>query len=230
MTSLEKMLREALFAAREENYQAFHAKLIPNIAPETIIGVRMPQQRAIAKALKGHEEVNAYLLCHTHYYFEERNIHGFFIEFVKDYEACLVLCERFLPMVDNWATCDSFAPKVFAKHTDLFIPKCRNFLISEAPYTVRFGIVNLMRYALKENFDPVHLSEVARCSGDDYYVNMAVAWYFSMALVHQYELSLPWIEERRLPPWVHRKSIQKAIESRQVPEAHKSVLKKYRKT
>lgn len=227
--SLAEEIRAALFRARDEKYRAFHLSLLPTIAPERLIGVRMPVQRNIAKRYKDDARVEAYLTITSHDYLEEINIHGFFIDRLNDFDACIAAMQIFLPQLDNWATCDTFSPKIFKKYpTKVEKMACNWMKDTTHPFTVRFGINTLMRHYLTEQFKPVHLEAVAACCSDEYYVNMAVAWYFSMALAKQYEETLPWITEKRLPEWVHRKSIQKAIESRQVPVAHKALLKMYR--
>lgn len=226
---LEKEIRMALFAAQDLEYKAFHAKLLPTVPESRLIGVRMPAQRQIAKRYQKDTRVAEYLAVRDHDYLEEINIHGFFIDGLKDFDACVNQIQVFLPQLDNWATCDTFSPKIFKSYPFEVELLAHDWMNDKAhPFTVRFGINTLMRHYLKEHFNPRHLEAVAACCSDEYYVNMAVAWYFSMALAKQYDATLPWIADRRLPMWVHRKSIQKAVESRQVTATHKVELKKYR--
>lgn len=225
---IEQEIREALLAERDEGYKAFHQKLIPTVDEARVLGVRMPAQRKIAKAYKKDPRLYDYLALSQHTYMEEVNVHGFLLDAITDFDVCVVQLDHLLSMVDNWANCDSLMPMALKKHPDQAVAHAFAWMDSDAPYTVRFGILVLMRFALAERFDETHLRAVAACSCDEYYVNMAVAWYFSMALAKQYEKTLPWISERRLPEWVHKKSIQKAVESRQVSAAHKEVLKSYR--
>lgn len=226
---LAEEIRAALFDARDEQYKAFHSSLLPTVASNRLIGVRMPMQRQIAKRYRQDARVPEYLSMSCHDYLEEINIHGFFIDGLKDFDACVAQTQAFLPQLDNWATCDTFSPKIFKKYPVEVETLAFRWLEDYAhPYTVRFGVNTLMRHYLGENFKPLHLEKVAACCSDEYYVNMGVAWYFSMALAKQYEMTLPWIAEKRLPEWVHRKSIQKAIESKQVPAEHKKILKTYR--
>ncbi|MDO4922890.1 MAG: DNA alkylation repair protein [Peptococcaceae bacterium] len=222
-------IRTALFEARDEQYKTFHSKLLPTIEASRLIGVRMPIQRKIAKAYRQDARVSEYLAMTHHDYLEEINVHGFFIDELKDFDDCVTQTQAFLPQLDNWATCDTFSPKIFKKYPAEVEVLAFDWMEDAAyPYTVRFGINTLMRHYLGEYFKPFHLEKVAACCSDEYYVNMGVAWYFSMALAKRYEMALPWIAEKRLPEWVHRKSIQKAIESRQVPVEHKKILKTYR--
>lgn len=128
-----------------------------------------------------------------------------------------------------WANCDSFSPKLFKKHPELVEAPALAWMQEKSqPYTVRFGINMLMEHCMDAEFRPEQLAAVADCACDEYYVNMGVAWYFSVALVKQWEATLPWIAERRMPEWVHRKSIQKAVESRRISPEQKVLLKSYR--
>lgn len=228
--SLAEDIRTALFAEADADYKAFHAKLVPNVAPERIIGVRIPTQRKIAKRFSKDPRVQEYMALTAHDYMEEINVHGFFIADLMDEAACLAQINAFLPMLDNWATCDTFSPKLFKKQPTLVEQPALAWMNDKAhPYTVRFGINMLMQHCLDDaTFKPEQLAAVASCACEDYYINMGVAWYFSMALVKQWDVTLPWISERRMPDWVHRKSIQKAIESRRISPERKALLKSYR--
>jgi 3-methyladenine DNA glycosylase AlkD len=153
------------------------------------------------------------------------NVRGFLIEQEKDFRRAAELTDGFLPYIDNWATCDMFSPKIFKRHTDELIVFVRKWLDSNDVYAVRYGIVTLLRHYLDGSFEPRYLDLVAELQSDEFYVNMAAAWYFSMALVKQFDSALPYIAEQRLPKWVHNKSIQKACESRQIAADVKLYLK-----
>lgn len=218
-------IEERLFALRDEKNAAFVAKLIPNIDPSTILGVRTPALRKLAKELYREGCAEAFMESLPHQLFEENGLHAFFIEQIRDYEACLAATERFLPYVDNWATCDSFSPKVFKKHRAELLSPIRRWLDSGETYTVRFGLGMLLAHYLDEDFDPVYLEWAAAICSEEYYVRMMLAWYFATALAKQYEAALPYLEGRRLDPWTHNKAIQKARESYRVPEERKDYLK-----
>ena len=229
MTIAEE-IRAALAAQVDTGYRDFHAKLVPNVAPERILGVRLPAQRAVAKAFRKDERVPEFLAMDNHAYVEEINVHGFLVAEIVEADACLAEIAHFLLMIDNWANCDSFSPKLFKKHPELVEASAMAWMRDTThPYTVRFGINMLMQHCLEDAwFKPEQLAAVAACACDEYYVNMGVAWYFSVALVKQWETTLPWISERRMPDWVHRKSIQKAVESRRISPERKVLLKSYR--
>lgn len=222
-------IQSALMESADSDYKTFQAGLLPTVDPARIIGVRMPVQRKIAKAFVRDPRKGDYLAMRHHDYFEEVNIHGFFIASLSDFDDTLAQTKDFLPQLDNWANCDSFSPHAFKREPEKVLPYVSMWLAdSDHPYTVRFGINMLMQHALDEHFAPEQLAMVAACVCDHYYVNMGVAWYFSMALVKQWNQTIPWIVEHRLPEWVHRKSIQKGVESLRISPERKALLKSYR--
>ena len=223
----EKTITDGLFALKDENYRRFHAKLIPDIPIDNIIGVRTPVLRKYAKEVAKLPEANIFLESLPHSYYEENNLHGALLSLLypKDIIAFMEQLERFLPYVDNWATCDMLSPKIFKKHLPYVYERVQKWLQSDAVYTIRFGIVTLLGFYLDNAFEPEMLQLVANVRSEEYYVNMAVAWYFSMAFVKQYDATLPYIQNRVLEPWTHNKSIQKAIESRRIPQETKAYLR-----
>lgn len=221
-----KKITEELFAMRDENYHTFHKKLIPTVPEEKIIGVRTPALRAYAKLLSKRPEAYEFLRELPHEYYEEYNLHGALLSYLyKDVEHYLEELEKLLPYVDNWATCDMMSPKVFKKNLPLVYNYVKKWITSGETYTVRFGVVTLLGYFLDEAFEEEMLALVAGIESEEYYVKMAVAWYFSMALVKQYDATIPYIEEKVLPDWTHNKAIQKAIESYQISKETKAYLR-----
>ena len=218
-------VQKQLFELQDLKYRDFHAKLMPTIDKEKVIGVRTPALRSYAKQFGKTEEAKEFLKILPHQYYDENNLHGLLIEQIKDYDRCLAELERFLPYIDNWATCDMLSPKIFKKHLPYVYERVQKWLQSDAVYTIRFGIVTLLGFYLDDAFEPEMLQLVANVRSEEYYVNMAVAWYFSMALVKQYDATLPYIQNRVLEPWTHNKSIQKAIESRRIPQETKAYLR-----
>lgn len=219
------IVTERLFALADEGYRQFQIPLIPTVDPARIIGVRTPILRKLAKELADTAEAEAFLRNLPHTYHEENNLHAFLVEQIKDYDACVVAIDAFLPYVDNWSTCDGWSPKVLKKHRKELLTKIREWIASDLPYTVRFGIGMLQRYFLDEQFDPIYLEWVAAIDREEYYVRMMVAWYFATALAKQYEAALPYIEQGRLPTWTHNKTIQKAVESYRITAEQKTYLR-----
>ena len=222
------VILERLLALQDNAYQAFQSKLIPTKSPETIIGVRTPLLRKLAKELAGTPQAESFLRTLPHTYYEENNLHAFLVERIRDYDTALAETEAFLPYIDNWATCDCFSPKAFAKHKAELIVPIRRWLKSDQLYTVRYAMGMLMRYYLDEEFRPEYLAWVAGVHSGEYYLNMMRAWFFATALAKQPDAALPWLTERRLDVWTHNKTIQKAGESFRISPEMKQQLRKLR--
>ena len=218
-------IRQSLFDLQDIKYRDFQAKLIPGTDTETMIGVRTPELRKLAKQMLKREEIGEFLQDLPHRYFDENQLHAFIVSGIREYGKCMEELERFLPYVDNWATCDQMSPVVFKKHKQELLSGIREWIRSEHTYTVRFGIGMLMQHFLDDEFDPAYPELVAGVRSEEYYVNMMIAWYFATALAKQYDAVLPYIEGRRLDPWVHNKTIQKAIESYRVSDEQKKYLR-----
>lgn len=222
MTTEEK-IRARLLELRDEKYRDFNASLVPNIDKSRIIGVRTPLLRKMASQLTG-EEAEEFMSL-EHEYFEENNLHGFLIERIKDYDRCTAQLERFLPRVDNWATCDSVRPKVLGKHPESLRARTAVWLQSEHLYTRRYGIGMLLSFFLDENFSPEYLEWAARVRGEEYYISMMKAWYFATALAKHYDEAAEYIFRGRLDMLTHNRTIQKALESRRIPKERKELLR-----
>ena len=218
-------IRRSLFDLQDIKYRDFQAKLIPGKDTEMMIGVRTPELRKLAKQMLKREEIGEFLRDLPHRYFDEDQLHAFIVSGIKEYGKCMEELVRFLPFVDNWATCDQMSPGVFKKHKPELLAEIREWLGSEHTYTVRFGIGMLMQYFLDEDFDPAYPELVAGVHSEEYYVNMMIAWYFATALAKQYDAVRPFIEGRRLDPWTHNKTIQKAVESYRISDEQKEYLR-----
>ena len=222
-------LEKELFEMQDLKYRDFHSKLLPGIDKETIIGIRTPVLRKFTKEYAKTPGAELFMQELPHRYYEENNMHMMIASWIKDYEQCLAEVKRFLPYVNNWATCDLPAPKVFAKHKDELLPEIRRWIASDETYTIRYGIGMLMTFYLDEDFRPEYLKMAADVESEEYYVNMMIAWYLATALAKQWDAAIPYLEERKLPEWVHRKTIQKAIESYRITPEQKIYLKTLRK-
>ena len=225
MSAVCKEIREELFSLQDPGYRDFQGMLIPSNKDASMIGVRTPELRRLARTYAGREDIAEFLDDLPHQYFDENQLHAFIISGIKDYEKCVKEVIRFLPYVDNWATCDQMSPKVFRKHRQELAEQAEEWIGSDHTYTVRFGIKMLMDHFLEEEFDLMYPEMVAQVRSEEYYIRMMVAWYFATALAKQYDAVLPFIENRRLDPWTHNKAIQKAVESFRVTPEHKEYLK-----
>lgn len=218
-------IRNKLFSFQDVPYRDFQVKLIPGVDPENVIGVRTPELRKLVKQLGKDERIGEFLNDLPHRYFDENQLHAFILSEIKDYDECMREVCRFLPYVDNWATCDQMSPKVFKRHRPELLARIKEWLNAEHSYTVRFALGMLMQHFLDEDFDPDFLELAAGIRSDEYYINMMIAWFFATALAKQYECTLPYLENRRLDPWTHNKTIQKAVESYRITDAQKANLK-----
>ena len=222
-------IQTALFALRDPAYQAFQSKLIPTIDPQTVIGVRMPALRKLAREIAGTPVAEGFLQELPHRYYEENNLHGLLISAIPDYDGAVAALETFLPYVDNWATCDLLSPKAFRKHPPELRKQIRRWVEDAHPYTVRFGLGMLMSFYLDEDFRQEYLEIPAQVQSEEYYVNMMIAWFFATALAKQWDAAFPYIQEDRLSVWVHNKTIQKARESYRITDEQKQILKELKR-
>ncbi len=218
-------IRKRLFELQDTKYRDFQGKLIPNIDLETVIGVRTPELRKFAKEILKSRDYADFLQNVPHKYFDENQLHAFLISGMKDYGECLDALCKFLPYVDNWATCDQMSPKVFKKHRPELLPKIKAWIGSAETYTIRFAVGMLMEHFLDEDFSDEYPEMVSKLRSDEYYVNMMIAWYFATALAKQYDAILPYIEQHKLDVWTHNKAIQKSVESYRITEEQKEYLK-----
>ena len=220
-TDLHKELKKL----QDEKYRDMQVKIIPTVKPESIIGVRTPELKAMAKEILKSGDYKDFLNDLPHKYFEENQLHAFILSGMKDADECFEELEKFLPYVDNWATCDQMSPKIFKKHKDELFNRVKVWIASDEPYTIRFGVGMLMEHFLDDDFDAKYPAMVAKLRSDEYYVNMMIAWYFATALAKQYDTIIPYIEKKKLDKWTHNKAIQKSVESYRITDKQKAYLK-----
>ena len=218
-------IRDELFKMQDMDYRDFNSKLIPTVDKESMIGIRTPDLRKYAKQLGKSSDVIEFLQTLPHKYFDENQLHAFIISEIKDFKNCIAEINRFLPYIDNWATCDQLSPKIFKKHHSELFAYIKDWLKSDKVYMLRFGIGMLMEHFLDEDFDIIYPETVSKIRSDEYYVNMMIAWYFATALAKQYESIIPFIENRSLDIWTHNKAIQKALESYRISTEQKTYLR-----
>jgi len=218
-------IKEELFKLQDIKYRDFQIKLVPNISADSIIGVRTPDMRNLAKKIFKDNNYEEFLNDLPHKYYEENLIHFFIIAQIKDFDICIKEVERFLPYVDCWPVSDQATPSVFKRNHDKLLPFIMNWIKSKHVYTQRFGIRMLMNEYLGNDFNKDYLEIVSNVKGEDYYLKMMVAWYFATALAKQYDETIKYIENKKLDEWTHNKAIQKALESYRVSNEHKEYLK-----
>lgn len=222
---IEKYIRDRLFEMQDLKYRDFHSKLMPTVSKELVIGVRTPDLRRFAKEISNTSYSESFMDILPHKFYEENNLHAFLIELSDDFDLCIERLNRFLPYVDNWATCDMMRPKIFRKHLSELFSQIKIWIKSDDTYTVRFAIEMLMCYYLDENFSTDYSDMVAEIRSDEYYIRMMQAWYFATALSKHYDEIIQYLECHRLDTDTHNKTIRKAIESYRIPDNCKEYLK-----
>lgn len=215
-----------LFANQDSGYRDFHKRLIPTVDENTVIGVRVPVIRKLAK-LAG--ESTDFLQCLPHEYYEENQLHACILNLEMDFEKAFDEVNAFLPFVDNWATCDILNPAAFKRNRSKLLPHALQWAASADTYTMRFGVEMLMNHFLDDGFSTSQSDLVAGLRPEDYYGKMMIAWYFATALAKQYDTVLPYLQNAQLEPWTHNKTIQKAVESFRISDAQKAYLKTLRR-
>ena len=222
---MTKEILARLMAEKDDAYGDFQAKLMPNVSRERILGVRTPVLRRLAKELAKQPDIDGFLNELPHTYYDEYNLHGFILSEGKDYDRTVVGVDALLPYVDNWATCDLLSPKCFKKNRERLKADIERWLNSDETYTIRFGVEMVQSHFLDGDFDPAWLERVSVIRSEEYYVNMMLAWFFATALTKQWDAAIPYIEKQRLSPWVHNKTIQKAVESYRITDGQKEYLR-----
>ncbi len=228
MSEIVRKIQKELFEMQDLKYRDFHSRLMPTVDKEKVIGVRVPQLRKYTSNFaknSSQEIIREFMQTLPHKFYEEDNLHGFLIEKIKDYDQCIAALDEFLPYIDNWATCDMMNPQVLKKEPEKLLEQVKVWLKAEETYVVRFAMGCLMNYYLDEHFKTECADLVAEVQSEEYYIQMMQAWYFATALAKQYEVILPYLLEHRLNPWVHNKTIQKAIESYRITPEQKVYLR-----
>ncbi len=221
----EKYIRDRLLEMQDLKYRDFHAGLMPTVSKELIIGVRTPDLRKFAKEISKTAYAESFMDILPHKYYEENNLHAFLIESIGDFDSCIAHLNRFLPYVDNWATCDMMRPKIFKKHLSELPAQIKIWIKSDDTYTVRFAIEMLMCFYLDEKFSTEYSDLVAEIRSDEYYIKMMQAWYFATALAKQYDAVIAYLEQNRLDTDTHNKTIRKAVESYRISNECKGYLR-----
>lgn len=228
LSGVKNEVLKRLYAAQDIAYRDFQSALLPTVDGSCVIGVRTPVLRAMALEIIKGGALDDFIGALPHRFFEENQLHAFIISELRDFDVAAHAVDDFLPFVDNWATCDQMSPKVFAKSPDKLLPYIKRWIKSKHVYTVRFGVLCLMRYFLDDLFDTKYADMVAGIKTDEYYINMMRAWYFATAAAKQYEKILPYFQNNSIDSWTHNRAIQKSIESYRIPPEHKAELKKYK--
>ncbi len=220
--------KDYFFKIKDDKYQKFTSKLLPNIPSEKVIGVKIPVIKKYAKEYNKDEESKLFLKSLPHNFLEENILHGQLISLVKNFDEMVELLDDFLPYVDNWSVCDTIKPNIVKKYPEEYLKYLKKWIKSKEEYRVRFSIVSLLTYYLDDNFTNEINELVLSVKSDKYYINMAIAWYFSYALIKQFDSTIYIFKNKLLDSWTNNKSIQKARESFRISNDKKEELLKYK--
>lgn len=223
-------LTKILIENSEEKYKTFSKKIVPDTKYK-ILGVRVPKIRAIAKDLIKNQIDFSCFLSVKHVYYEEYFLHALLIANASDKIDCILsLVDEFLSYIDNWAICDSLVAslKIFDKYPQVVLSKVNKWLNSNKTYSIRFAIVILLTYFLDKNYFGDIFTLLNKVERDNYYVNMALAWFYSVAIVKRYDDAVKILQEKKLSKFVHNKTIQKCVDSFRIDNEVKKYLKSLR--
>jgi 3-methyladenine DNA glycosylase AlkD len=204
---------------RDEKYAKFHQKLLANTS-QTVLGVRAPQLRKIAKsALMYLDE----LFTFPDTYYE--------VTFVKltavsllDFPEFIKWIDHLVPLIENWATCDGFKPKCLQNHREEFLPYIQKYFDMHTEFGERYALVTLLNYYVEENYLGLIKEYILTANTQFYYVHMAVAWLVAEILAKHYDFGVTLLQDARLDAKTRNKAIQKARESFRIDNEKKEFL------
>ncbi len=220
-------IRQEIEAQAENDYKKFSAGLLPGV--DHVLGVRLPALRKLAVRIAADDW--QYYLAQEPYYFEELMVQGMVIGAVKvSPEERLQHIAAFVPSINSWSVCDSFCSglKFTGKHQALVWDFIQPYLRSGQEYQIRFAVVMMMDYFLTEDYINEVLALLDCVQHDGYYVKMAVAWALATALAKQPEPTWAYFQQHHLDEETWRKTVQKCVESRRIPDERKATLRKMR--
>lgn len=219
MVTYEELLNE-LKQNAETEYAAFHKRLLKN-DDINVLGVRVPTLRKIAKSYKNFVPE---LLSFPDEYYE--------VTFVKlqavallPYDLFVNYADNCVLLIDNWATCDCFAPKCIANHREEFLPKIRDYLRDLKEFSQRFALTTLLHFYVEEKYLPDIFAMVEYADREQYYVHMAAAWLIAEVLVKYFDKGVTFLKGNVLDIKTHNKAIRKACESYRLTKEQKEYLK-----
>lgn len=232
-----EQIREELHASADEKYREFNHSLVPG-ETASMLGVRMPKLREIAKRIAGKskkdsEEAFTYIKevmeqeNRGQAYHEELLLHGMVAGYLKcDMETRKQLLDDFVPVINNWAVCDSccMTYKFMKKDQEEWFSYLQNYLNSAKEYEIRFAVVILLDHFVNEAFIERVLNAMRTIKHEGYYVKMAVAWAISVCYVKFPKETEVLFTENCLDDFTHNKAIQKIRESFRVTKEAKDRL------
>lgn len=219
-------LREKLYKLSDEKYKKFHSALCPNV--DNIIGVRIPKLREIAKEIAKKNPIEFLEKSNCEFY-EEKMIYGLVIGYMKaEFEERLKYIDKFVPMIDNWAICDSCCAtyKFTKKNLEEMFGYLQKYINSQDEFEVRFAVIMLMDYYITDEYIDKVFKIYDNINLDKYYVKMAIAWAISVAFVKYEEKTREFLRNNSLDKFTFNKALQKIIESNVVSKETKDEMRR----
>ena len=215
----------------DPKYKAFNESLIPGTS--TAYGVRVPAIRNIARAvIKSSPE--DFLKVSRPDSYEEIMLRGMVIAGMKlPVSDKLSLIEGFLPLIDNWAVCDTFCGDIKLRSPEekrLIWEFMEPLFCDPREFYARFVLVMFLGHFVEPDYILRGLGAIEALTQEQYYVRMAAAWAVSVCYVKFPGETLPLLQRRTLPKFTQNKSIQKIRESYRVPKEDKDMLLQYKLT
>lgn len=217
--------RQAIAAASQPDYAVFQRRIASDTS-YPIAGVRMPVLRKLAKQAAT-RDWRSLLSCVRYENYEQVMFSGLVIAYApEELSVKIPVLRQFLPLLDSWALTDSIVPtlKFHLHERPLLWNFAQECLADSHTYTVRFGIVMLLRFFLTGDDTVRTAATLTQLHDDRYYVNMALAWCFAEMAVHDYGLVENILKNHTLDRFVHNKTIQKMRESFRFTKEQKAAL------
>ncbi len=215
---------DELMALADENYRDFHKRLLNN-DKINVLGVRIPQLRKVAKKYKNEIEE---LMAFPDDVYEVTFVKLTAVSLLK-FDGFLKYADKCVSLIDNWATCDCFAPKCIAKNKEEFLPYIYKYLSENKEFYQRFALTTLLHFYVEEEYLENIYEAVRLADTQIYYVHMAAAWLICETAVKFYDRAVEFLKadlkENLINIKTHNKAIQKACESFRLSNEQKIFLK-----
>ena len=219
-----------LSSMADEKYRLFSCKLLPDAVRKTVIGVRLPRLRTLAKNMVKNGAYAIVLNSSIGSTMEEKMVYGMLIGYApltdeQKFEYLL----KFVPKIDCWSVCDCVCVSLkFKDKKKLWAFLLKNYAKSTAEFELRFVLVMALNHFLEEKYLEDVLRLVANISSSAYYVVMAQAWLLSMLYVKFPQSVLDFLTSHKVSTIVYAKTLQKILESRQISQIQREEIKNLR--
>ncbi len=221
---------KALVVPNDEEYREFNKRIVAT--NYKLLGVRTPALRKLAKEIAAWPQVQEYLWegVGADPLYEEVMLYGLVLAARArrmPLDEVFTRLERLIPYFDSWAHVDVIISdfKIFKKHQVGVFNRFAPLKNHPGEFEKRTFVIVLMDYFLDAAHIDATLEELAGVPQGQYYVDMAIAWALSVALVKHYDRTEPLLRRPVFSKFVHNKAIQKARESFRITPEQKEYLK-----